>query len=362
MSWSSYQLLFLTLSVSYGCAEGAISTQNSLSVAAEDLASVTVCDEEHCPTPSEFHASLLQATAQRSAGRMPNRSPAAKMSMVEDFASPSLNTQAERLRWLKPIAWVHVPKAGTSLVSTLIHHPDICPLMPADVEFPDDQSSFKDEKGRTYKEHDFWSAHNRTLLCPGAFSDLLESPPGHVGIGDVYDAVKGHGIIMLRQPEQRIISGYNYGFHSWPRQTPPESLRQYAEATAGCTVRMLTRAGPRVCKSNETVTKEETLLAVQRLREGFPFVGILEEFDLSVCLFHAMFGGACKTADLTNTRPGPKRVSSWYDTSALRGFRDLHDRMLYEEAKRIFYRSVRAYGLDEPGACKCGSTGHSPQN
>ena len=44
-------------------------------------------------------------------------------------------------------------------------------------------------------------------------------------------------------------------------------------------------------------------LAKQRMDEGFAFVGITDEWDLSICLFHATFGGKCLPSELHDMRP-----------------------------------------------------------
>ena len=36
----------------------------------------------------------------------------------------------------------------------------------------------------------------------------------------------------------------------------------------------------------------------------FAFVGLTEEWDLSVCLFHRMFGGECHVREFLDVRPG----------------------------------------------------------
>ena len=45
------------------------------------------------------------------------------------------------------------------------------------------------------------------------------------------------------------------------------------------------------------ITLEVAQEAAKRVHEGFAFVGIAEEWDLSVCLFHEMFGGDCHAWD-----------------------------------------------------------------
>ena len=45
---------------------------------------------------------------------------------------------------------------------------------------------------------------------------------------------------------------------------------------------------------------EKALARVQ----GFQLVGLTDEYDLTVCLFHAMLGGECLPAEFINMRPG----------------------------------------------------------
>ena len=64
--------------------------------------------------------------------------------------------------------------------------------------------------------------------------------------------------------------------------------------------------------------------ALQRLQDGFKFVGLTEYWEASVCLFHAMFGGECDAMEFENTRPGPTTQQNRgklaeYDVSVLKG-------------------------------------------
>merc|ERR1719221_1611184 len=89
------------------------------------------------------------------------------------------------------------------------------------------------------------------------------------------------------------------------------------------------------CGEFSPLTREDVELAKTRL-EKFAFVGLTDEWDLSICLWRAMFGGLCYGADFANTRPGPdsKTVAGGvYDTSALRGFVDDFDGELFAKAQ-----------------------------
>ena len=91
--------------------------------------------------------------------------------------------------------------------------------------------------------------------------------------------------------------------------------------------------------------------AVTRL-DAFAFVGIVERWTHSICLFHATFGSTMVKGDLFNVRPGRRARDSHgpvgYDTASLRlraseaGFEDWADHRLYAAAQAIFNRRFAA--------------------
>jgi hypothetical protein len=183
----------------------------------------------------------------------------------------------------------------------------------------------------------------------------------------------------LRQPEQRILSGYHFDLLGWNYKShrdlnhhvPPE--REYARYVRGCAVKLLARDvhaisvsdNSRNCGNGGTPTKEETHVAKMMLRSHFQFVGITEEWDLSVCLFHKMFGtperrwwSKCHGSEFVNMRPGvlTKQNSSEhhaYDTSVLKGLRDDADGALYEVGLRIFQERLMAYNVTYESCRPC---------
>jgi len=191
----------------------------------------------------------------------------------------------------------------------------------------------------------------------------------HSGIGSVYSRyVKGQGLTFLRQPEQRILSGYNDNFHSWSYNffdRPPSSELEYAKVVAGCAVKMLTRDGQSsaiglhgtVCGDPAPATHYETTLAIERLIEGFPFVGIQEEWMQSICLFHAMFGGMCTAQEFgsanTGTGSSSANSTSGYDTSVLKGWTDEQDGKLYAEGLRLFQNSLQHFHVNAENCLSC---------
>jgi len=255
---------------------------------------------------------------------------------------------------LIPLAWFHVPKTGTSICNTLWHTPAVCPGFLADNYI----SSYE----KIGEWNSLWGL--REVVCQGGLS-LTYNLAGnytHGGIGGLtgnyYNQNRGHFVTMLRQPEQRLISMYYYygalGFfgvgnetsRAWVYDTESPSLREYAEWSGGCTVRELTMDVPVPCATVPSPTSEDVSVAINVLQEGFAFVGITEQWDLSVCLFRAMFGGQCHSSDFLNTRPGDNSSGSDYDTSELYGWVDIWDRPLYSEALLMFESTRNAYGVD----------------
>jgi hypothetical protein len=273
-----------------------------------------------------------------------------------------------------PVAWFHVPKTGTSICNTFYHTPGICPGFSADWAVTDssDGGSWDSSFG------------DKNYVCPGAFStsygmkmqgkniagpdppNPFTQPYSHIGVGgpggQFYRMNAGRFVTMLRQPEQRIISMYkHYGAiplfvdnmqrRSWPYQVRMPVLREYAEWNAGCTVRQLTMDHLVPCDALPLPTSREVSIAKTVLQDGFAFVGITEQWALSVCLFRVMFGGECVKSDLLDTRPGVSYNGSFYDTSELEGWVDDLDGPVYDEAVSMFESTRKVYGV-EPSSCE----------
>jgi hypothetical protein len=195
----------------------------------------------------------------------------------------------------------------------------------------------------------------------------------HLGFRTQYAASFGHAVIMLRQPEQRLISAYHnpptlewplnpfyYADHSAPHGWPwvpnpqPKNLLEYAKALQGCAVKQLTRDGNWPCYNGTAPpTATETQLAVQMLHEGFVFVGLTDQYDLSICLFHKMFGNPCDSHDFMVAHTGPEHQHTSYDTEELHGFRDIYDGEVYAAATDVFNKNLQLYGVSSSACESC---------
>jgi len=264
--------------------------------------------------------------------------------------------QHVRLRIAKPITWFHVPKCGTSFANTLFHHKEICPKFPDKALISRVKTGIpgpmlkmiSSTPGMYGVDIGKFTANNSLEEYCGHSIDTRLQGLGHNGVGMAWNEVAGHSMIFLRQPEQRIISGYRHGRHGCTSCHHDTALAVYAPLAAGCVTRMLNREGDDVCVNESPPTLVEMAQALHRLRTGFIFIGITEQWDLSICLFHAKFGGKCNAYETLNTRPGrylDDAHPSYYDTDELNGFVDIFDHQLYMEAVALFERDVEEFGL-----------------
>ena len=164
---------------------------------------------------------------------------------------------------------------------------------------------------------------------------------------------------MLRQPEQRLLSQY-YDDKELFRAEPTvfycgenrtderimsldEFKLKYAHWETG------------QIAGNRPVTEADVPVALKRLREGFAFVGLQEEWELSICLFHVKFGGHCRQVEFLNTRPGNQSAmgTSLYNTSILNGWVDEMDRIVYAEAQSIFFDDLLSFGVSHETCQRC---------
>merc|ERR1719343_1093133 len=162
-----------------------------------------------------------------------------------------------------------------------------------------------------------------------------------------------------------MLSSYDHNLHDWPSlgsrfmsmERSSISITEYAEVVQGCTVRMLTHKSESLdsmshCGDMSELTSDDVTLAESRL-ENFAFVGLTEEWDLSICLWRAMFGGSCYGSDFGDTRLPRGAKSAHHDTSILDGFVDRFDGQLYKKALDIFAAQMQLYGVNETSCQPC---------
>ncbi|CAJ1360684.1 unnamed protein product [Effrenium voratum] len=261
-----------------------------------------------------------------------------------------------------PLKFLHVPKSGTSFYNVLIHTDGVCPEFPKALNIDDDSLGAHPENVLL---------HMCKKLCPPNTLSCNEHP--HEGLGgENWTRYKGHVVAMFRNPLQRLCSAYYdpvfdfvgdtaaFPQAEYPLRASDEngplphriSLQQFALRRAGDATRQLVRAKFQVQEPSR-VTEEDSHLAVSRLREGFAFIGITEEWDISVCLFHRMFGGQCMPSDFEDMRPhspGETAAVPYEDADTIT---DPYDMPVYEEAVRVFKENLVKYDVSEETCKAC---------
>jgi hypothetical protein len=274
--------------------------------------------------------------------------------------------QASRLANTTPLVFVHVPKTGgTTFLLNLMLDKRICHFAE-----PREAGHFikrwdkicgkmhRNGGNQSLATFKIKSSHAIRKHCPGVAADHI-MPALHEGVGSIFEETKGRLMTIMRDPSQRLLSGYHFHTHGWPSSREvPKSAEQYAKGMSGCNVRMLTRDGFS-CSEQTKPAAEEVKLAQQRLREGFSFIGLTEEWDLTVCLFHAKFGGQCTVHEFANRRPtiwrpGQKDANGTkWAIAELNGYQDPWDEALYATAKGLFQADLSRYGVSRATCTSC---------
>jgi len=271
-----------------------------------------------------------------------------------DLLQRLVEIETPEMRRLKasPMFWLHIPKCGTSFYNTLVHLPGNCPGWPENLSVDNEIFSKRFETGARSKCPEW--CDQALLHCdwpPTATHQLLEI--------ETYQTYKGHFVGNFRQPEQRLLSSwYDHVdvFRAVPvipacqqNRTPQRlmDMDEFQERYQGSATRQLV--------GNKNATKADVPTALERLKEGFAFVGLQEEWSLSICLFHAKFGGPCRNVEFLDTRPDNRRtnVTSSYDTAVLNGWVDEVDRPVYAEALKIFKDDLEKFGVSHESCRAC---------
>lgn len=265
-----------------------------------------------------------------------------------------------------PLVWVHFPKTGSSFASLLAHFG--CPDIPTSV--------------RVTHPAVFHRHYPKEEWCNGSF-EWFHAGHDPILVRELGGATPPERVVsMFRSPASRVVSGYFHSFHDcfpmqrkynctgydsdcpaelWREPLPAQAqrLNEYAACVDECTARLLTGSMCGATKATPPDLRGVSVGIVQRLG----FVGLVEEWPLSVCLFHLRFGGACLPVSFENLHP---MESQHRDTRA--GLAELLtadlglEEAVYRAASDRFRRDVRGHGAT---AARCrrvcpGSAQHFP--
>lgn len=243
------------------------------------------------------------------------------------------SASALRLDGIHPgkIAWFHAPGTARSFATTIARHANSS--LPMEARATERNKFFKAYPAETWFRN----------AWPGSCDTVAVD-------SKTYYKFKGRFVGMFRQPEQRVLSAHHQlAFGAG-------DVLKYAKRVEGSVTKQLAgqepgdrwilwpggfACGGPIGSNNGSQPKPALSRAIKRLREGFQFVGLSEEYDFSVCLFHAMFGGQCLPSEFEHMRPrGNNRK---HDLGPLQGYKDGVDGKLYEEAKSIFWHNMAEY-------------------
>lgn len=275
----------------------------------------------------------------------------------------TITTAPSKQRWLhskrRSVRWLHIPKAGSAFINVLARY--ACPsLVGSNVSF-----------AMAFNFSHWWPEHSESHHCQG-----LQMPwAGHVPVRPQERAPGQRMLVgVFRAPAQRLISGFHHTEHGQLDSMiapgmPNQQRAAMQQAAAGdpgkyarwpgiasCATKMLLGSQ---CASQRRVDAVDVERAVRAL-ESFAFVGLLEHWAASVCVFHAllMSGTPPDATELAVTHAGQQRVAAAaaratgrtdsfrYDEGVLRGFVDVHDERVYAAARTRFWADARRTRCD----------------
>ena len=255
------------------------------------------------------------------------------------------------------IAWVHVPKSGTSFMETVLNYacrlpharPSVAALVQQAMRAP--PSAHISEWSILDEQFNLSAAcfahrlldHGRAVR--GADGQIASWRP-HVP-GRDWAVERGHVVALFREPTQRLLSAWHQaaGPHGVPRpeaarlRSPTEYAR-YCSKAGVCVEHKLTQylIGR---QPHSWADVQEAAAHIER--RDVLFVGLTELWNLSVCAFHRQLGGTPQPAEFAPSRQynGSAKGSSRYFASELPGYYDEYDEYVYEWARSRFVRDVQ---------------------
>jgi hypothetical protein len=264
------------------------------------------------------------------------------------------------------IAWLHIPKTGSSFGTTLAHTANSALPPRAHIPSgmnksdPEDMPATKIDLEQQHLVLDFF-VHKYPVdeWFDGVFRNP-DNPGDHIPILQGEEEVwRDFWVGFFRQPEERVSSAWHnfangtgdvlaFQRNVEGQQTSMLSLGESGRDKVDCE----THGGGQV-KFHQSCERARKLvpkvdIALQRLKE-FQFIGLTEEWDFSICLFHVVFKSDCLSLEFENIRPTEyheTEVEKEKEIKLLKQNPDPYDTILYRAAKSSFQEALSKYNIN----------------
>lgn len=298
-----------------------------------------------------------------------------------DHRERKLTTRTTGSECQNKFAWLHIPKTGTTFANTLYHAANSS--LPEDAVLPSAETldgtqwDLIAEFHKVYPIEDWFDScfwyRNPEIKDVGTHESILQQD---------FDEWAGNFVGIFREPKARAKSSFKFFTDRCKKQDEDSSERgestfqslcgsapelgcecnmkapTYAGRMMGLVTKMLTGQSmdSTPCSFIIGVCPDEHLkpdvdMALERLK-GFKFIGLTEEWDLSICLFHTMFGGNCSASEFSNVRETDSVVKEdktkqeeEMDDAFWEDFVDPYDSVVYGAASRMFWENVVKYNV-----------------
>eukprot|EP00927_Polykrikos_kofoidii_P064622 TRINITY_DN6004_c0_g1_i3.p1 TRINITY_DN6004_c0_g1~~TRINITY_DN6004_c0_g1_i3.p1 ORF type:complete len:357 (-),score=45.20 TRINITY_DN6004_c0_g1_i3:67-1086(-) len=263
------------------------------------------------------------------------------------------------------LAWLHIPKTGSSFGTTLAHTANSSLPQRAHIPSgtnksdPEDVIVTKEDLVSQHLVLDFFKhKYPVDVWFNGVFRNPI-NPGDHIPIRENEEAEwRGLWVGMFRQPEERVSSAWHnfalgkgdmFAFQRIVagQQTSMLSLGVSGRAKIDCETQGGGQNGPApACETARTLVPN-VRLALKRLNE-FNFIGLTEEWDFSICLFHVLYKSDCLSVEFENIRPTEYHESERQqelDIKRLKENPDPYDTIIYKAAVSAFQELKSKYDI-----------------
>jgi len=241
----------------------------------------------------------------------------------------------DRLQHASKLFWLHIPRKGTTFGLCILHHTFFCP-------------TFHHKVVGTQQHHTQRYIRFKHP-CPNTLdASLAEHRPLPWALYRIHRLDNGSAVTMFRKPAVHAMS-LAIAYCGYDR----DCYRRRAGAFSLVPLLQLRRnEGLYYTDGEDKLARRAAMLTAADLSKGiaalreFAFVGVLEEWPLSVCLFHSIFGGNFSQEQFTNGRPGKlARKGQSYNTSWVEDVIPDWSTQLYEFAQKRFHFDLQRYAV-----------------